>query len=150
MSIHEGALINDEWIESLIVDIQIEANQDFQHTEFSCKQYSANGDESGEFWEALQNASQYKFAMWEIEREHSDVWSHTEDDFRRALTEGGFLKRWEHDDPLTCAYPESFEPVLITSTNYRAVLQCFTDAAHTQTWRISESLQSYLLGKVMD
>ena len=149
MNIHEGVLINDTWIESLIVDIQIEANRDFQHTEFSCQQYSANGDESGEFWEALQNASTHRLAVWERDCEHRDVWSHTADDFRRALTEAGFLEQWKGGDPLTCAYSELFEPVRITSTNYDAVLQCFVDAAHTQTWRISESLQSFLLGKVM-
>ena len=147
MNIQIGMIINESFSESLTVDVEIEAYQEFQHTQHCAEHFSADGDEEGTFWEALQYATKTHYEIWERDHEYKDVLKHTEKCIHDRLEEGGFINAWKHGDPLTCEYGELFEPVKITEGILEDVQQCIHDAAFDIAWMKSESLQVYFQTK---
>lgn len=143
MNIQVGMIIDDSFVENLVVDVQIEGYQEFGHTEFCAKHFSADGDAEGTFWEAMQYATKTHYELWERNHEYEDVLKRTEDCIRDRLEEAGFINAWKGKNSLTCEYGELFQPVRITEGNLENVRQCVSTVAFDIAWMKSESLQLY-------
>lgn len=145
MEVQVGMVINEKLIESFKQQVEIDGYQEFQHTEYSAKHFSADGDENGDFWEAMQFATRDHYHIWERDREYKDVTSKIEDCIRHRLKEGGLIDRWKQEDvdPLTCNYYELFTPAVVDMSNLSAVRRCMWDAAYDVAWMKSESLQLF-------
>lgn len=143
MEIQVGTIINEEFIEKMCVDVEVEGYQEFQHTEHSAKHFSADGDENGTFWEAMQFATKDHYYLWKRDREYKDVTSKIGECIQHKLKEAGFMNRHENADPLVCGWGELFTPLRITEGHVKAVERCLYDAAFDVAWLQSESLQLF-------
>ena len=143
MHIATGMIINDVFIDNLIVDVEVEGYEEFQHTENDAQQFSADMDKDGTFWEALQYASKTHYELWERDHEYKDVLTHTEKCLRDRLEEEGFINAHQQAAPLTCEWGDLAKEVRITEGNKKAIRQCIYQVACDIAWMKSESLQVY-------
>ena len=161
--INIGDVLNDEFIETLIEPVQIQGYEDTGSwdSEFFCKHYSCNGDKNGDFYEAMQNITDWHRWEWESEWEFSRIYQNIEGCIKRRLEGEGFYhgsyefyslrdgKKSVHHtkldiDTTKCGHHLELEPTIVSELNEDKIEQCLRDAAHDIGWLISESWQIML------
>lgn len=139
-----GQVINDEFIEKIRQKVEIIGYEEHMISKHFCKNYSADGDETGDFYESLRHITDTHSHVWQRDREYKDVTRHIESAIEYRLKEENFYGIPKNVDATQCGHHLHYEPTIVSESNQEAIEQCLRDSANDITWMISESWQVFL------